>query len=134
MSSDSEDSSSELSAENMEATSADTPTGVGVEPASLGKCISSHTSGHTGSDVPTTDERDPYFMAWVRRDLGNGLVYGQIENIQFDKLTREALYHVHYVNDRDEYLSRDDVERYYCTHRYASAATWDLVDSGIDLP
>ena len=43
-------------------------------------------------------------------------------------LTREVCYYVHYVDGKEEHLSREEVDRYFYAHANASAAIWDMVD------
>ena len=78
-------------------------------------------------------QRDPYMRAWVRRNFGRGLVFGQIEAIEIGVLTREVCYYVHYVDGKYEHLSREEVDRYFYAHANASAAIWDIVDFGINI-
>ena len=61
--------------------------------------------------IPAMEARwDPYMWAWVRRDFGHGLVFGQIEAIEMGALTHEVCYYVHYVDGRKEDLTREEVD------------------------
>ena len=84
--------------------------------------------------IPEADaQRDPYMRAWVRRNFGRGLVFGQGEAIEIGVLTREVCYHGHYVDGKGEHLSRREVDRYFYAHANASAAIWDMVDFRMNI-